>query len=195
MNPNDHQLIVNLAARLKQAQPVNKDTQANELIVKEIASQPDSLYLLTQAVLLQEQALRSLQQQVSELQAELQRKRGFFSRWRAQRPSAAGYASMGPGAMGGAQSSFLSSALSTAAGVAGGMFLFEGLSHLFGGHSASSLGGIASESLDAGGSDFLKDQTQMLDDGFGTGDGFMDSNDDLGGGSFDEGFGGGDDLF
>lgn len=186
MNQNDQQLITQLAGRLQKAQPVTKDPQAAELIIKEIAAQPDAVYLLTQSVLLQEAAIRQLQQ--------AQKKKGFFSSWfgggrQTASQNQAPYArtsSFGQG-------SFLGSALSTAAGVAGGMFLFQGLSHLFSG--GSSVGADMADTLQG---DPLQGQTQMLDDGFGTGDSFMgdagmgaDSSDF--GGGFDDGFGGGGD--
>lgn len=55
-------------------------------------------------------------------------------------PNTSGFSS-NPGFSSG--SSFLGSALTTAAGVAGGMFLFDGIRHMFGGSSASSLGSTA----------------------------------------------------
>ncbi|WP_267257176.1 DUF2076 domain-containing protein [Coxiella endosymbiont of Ornithodoros maritimus] len=54
MNQNDQQLITQLPERLKKAQPMAKDSEAAELITQVIGSQPDVVYLLTQAVLLQE---------------------------------------------------------------------------------------------------------------------------------------------
>ncbi|OGT48112.1 MAG: hypothetical protein A3F17_00960 [Gammaproteobacteria bacterium RIFCSPHIGHO2_12_FULL_41_15] len=191
MNQNDRQLITNLSERLRQAQPVQKDTEADHVIAQHIATQPDAVYLLTQAVLLQEQAIRTLQQQMHELQKHTKPKQGFFSSLLGgrnaeyQQPTATPRNAFG-------NNSFLSSALTTAVGVAGGMFLFEGLSHLFSGSHA------ASDSMlsNAGLGDPFQGQSTLLDEGFGAGDSFMDDTpssglggDDFGG--WDDGFGGG----
>ncbi|MBW5802593.1 DUF2076 domain-containing protein [Coxiella endosymbiont of Ornithodoros amblus] len=193
MNQNDQQLITQLAKRLKKAQPVAKDSEAAELITQVIDSQPDVVYLLTQAVLLQEAAIGRLQQQVAELQAKVHSKKGFFSsllggtrQSNANEP--APYARTNPFG----KSSFLGSAMSTVAGVAGGLFLFEGLSHLFSNHST-----LNSDTMlnNAGVSDILESdplqgQGQLLDEGFGTGDSFMDeSSFGLDSSDFDDGFG------
>ncbi|WP_206796017.1 DUF2076 family protein [Amycolatopsis sp. MtRt-6] len=69
MENQDRELILGLANRLRQAQPVQKDPQAAELIAHHVGSQPDALYLLVQAVLVQEDALRTAQARIAELQA------------------------------------------------------------------------------------------------------------------------------
>lgn len=188
MNQNDQQLIANLSNRLKQAQPARKDPEAEYMITQEIAPQPDAVYLLTQAVLLQEQAIRSLQQQLNELQAT--QKRGFFSSLFGGKNQShlsslyqnASSQDAPKTAFGG--NSFLGSALNTAVGVAGGIFLFEGLSHLFrGSHSTISPDSMLSNSMMA---DPLQGQSAMLDDGFGTGDNFMnDATSNMGSDGFD----------
>lgn len=197
MNQNDQQLITRLSDQIKKTQPVTKDPKAAELIEKEIAAQPDALYLLTQKVLLQEAAIQQMQQQVSELQAHS--KKGFFSSWfgRRQQPRPS-YQSPPPGAQASpfGQGSFLGSALSTAAGVVGGMFLFEGIRHLFSGGSASASESMLNNpAMTDSLSDPLQGQDQMLNDGFGSGDSFMgDSGMGSDGGdfgSFDDGFGDG----
>ncbi|WP_259423736.1 DUF2076 domain-containing protein [Coxiella burnetii] len=197
MNQNDQQLITQLTERLKKAQPVAKDSEAAELITQVIGSQPDAVYLLTQAVLLQEAAIRRLQQQVSELQAKVHSKKSFFSSLlggarQSNSNESAPYGRTNPFG----QSSFLGSAMSTAAGVAGGLFLFEGLNHLFSNHST-----LNSDSMlnNAGVSDILESdplqgQGQLLDEEFGTGDSFMDeSSSGLDSNDFDDGFGSGSD--
>ncbi|WP_069166062.1 DUF2076 family protein [Nocardia altamirensis] len=57
MDHAEQQLIGNLAERIRAAQPVAEDPQATAAVQRLIGSQPDALYVLTQAVLLQEQAL------------------------------------------------------------------------------------------------------------------------------------------
>ena len=71
MNEQDKQLIINLGTRLKSSHPVTKDKDAECIINNEISSQPDATYLLTQAVLLQEQAIQTLKQQIEQLQNQL----------------------------------------------------------------------------------------------------------------------------
>lgn len=191
MNQNDQQLITQLSEELKKSQPIKTDPQASELIANEVAAQPDAVYALTQAVLLQQAAIEKLQQQVNELQP---RKKGLFSSFlggNAQstepNPSAPYHSTSHFG-----QGSFLGSALTTAAGVAGGMFLFEGISHLFtGGSHVGSESMLNNSSMtDVFQGDPLQGEDPMLNDGFGSGDSFLGD----GGGSdggFDDGFGGG----
>lgn len=69
MENQDRELILGLAQRLRQAQPVAKDPQAAELIAHHVGGRPDALYLLVQAVLVQEDALRTAQARIAELQA------------------------------------------------------------------------------------------------------------------------------
>src|SRR4051795_13542541 len=68
---NTDQLVLGLADRLRQAQPVHKDQHAAELINRHIGGQPDAIYLLTQAVLLQEEALRTAQAKIADLEGRL----------------------------------------------------------------------------------------------------------------------------
>ncbi|WIY01156.1 DUF2076 family protein [Amycolatopsis mongoliensis] len=69
MENHDRELILGLANRLRQAQPVQKDPEAAQLIAQYVQAQPDALYLLVQAVLVQEDALRTAQARITELQA------------------------------------------------------------------------------------------------------------------------------
>ncbi|SED08095.1 hypothetical protein SAMN04489727_6322 [Amycolatopsis tolypomycina] len=68
MENQDRELILGLADRLRQAQPVQKDPEAAQLIAQYVQAQPDALYLLVQAVLVQEDALRTAQARIAELQ-------------------------------------------------------------------------------------------------------------------------------
>jgi len=98
---NDRELITGLANRLRQAHPVAKDPQVAEVIAQHIASQPDSLYLLVQAVLVQEDALRTAQARIAELQAAQPAQPAFGSApapgYGAQAYGAPGYAQPGYG--------------------------------------------------------------------------------------------------
>ena len=144
MENQDRELILGLANRLRQAQPVQKDPQAAELIARHVGSQPDAVYLLVQAVLVQEDALRTAQARIAELQAAqaappvvAAAQGGFMSRVFGQNrnqavPAAAPMVAAPAAGSGGG--SFLNSAAATAVGVAGGALLFQGLSNAFGGH-------------------------------------------------------------
>ncbi|KLD79672.1 DUF2076 family protein [Xanthomonas hyacinthi] len=165
MTPQEQQLLEDFLARLRSVGGVAKDPQADALIRERLAGQPDAAYLLVQRALLLEHALESAQAQIAQLQqaappppAASFLGQGFNAGppplppapapqpapgWRErlfgggaslpeQAPVAAP-AARGPG--------FLGTAATTAAGVAGGMFLFEGVESLLGGHHGGFLGG------------------------------------------------------
>ncbi|AKJ98031.1 ABC transporter substrate-binding protein [Pseudomonas chlororaphis] len=182
MNSEEQTLIDGLFSRLQQAEKDSapRDAQAEARIKEHLASQPAAGYFMAQAILVQEAAIkrldeqnRQLAQQVEQLQAELQQARsqasapagggGFLSSifggsnrdarpaspppssgggWREpprssfNAPAQQGF-SAPPGNYGAAPqqapaaSSFLGGALKTAAGVAGGVMLAQGISSLF----------------------------------------------------------------
>ncbi|SDZ57127.1 DUF2076 domain-containing protein [Pseudomonas sp. NFIX28] len=206
MNSEEQTLIDGLFSRLQQAakDSAPRDAQAETRIKEHLARQPGAGYFMTQAILVQEAAFKSLDeqnqqlsQQVQQLQAELQQARsqapapgssgGFLSSifgggsrdpqpaptqsapassggWREparpafnpqpqqnypQQGSAQGFPQQGFSQQGLSQqgygapsqqapaaagSSFLGGALKTAAGVAGGVMLAQGLSSLFHGN-------------------------------------------------------------
>jgi hypothetical protein len=155
MENQDRELILGLANRLRQAQPVQKDPEAAQLITQYVQAQPDALYLLVQAVLVQEDALRTAQARIAELQAAPPAAApafgaapapayapppapagggGFMSRVFGQNRDQAAPAAAPQGRSGGG---FLKTAAAAAAGVAGGALLFQGLSGAFGGHEAA----------------------------------------------------------
>ncbi len=72
MDAADARLITDLADRIRAAGPPAKDPDAERLIFEQIGRIPDSLYVLVQAVLLQEQALRDSQDRIAELEHELE---------------------------------------------------------------------------------------------------------------------------
>lgn len=183
MNSEEQTLIDGLFSRLQQAEKdaAPRDAQAEARIKEHMTRQPTAGYFMTQAILVQEAALKSLDaqnqqlaQQVQQLQAELQSAKasvpaaapssgGFLSSifggssreapassaapssgggWRepgrssfnapppqqnyAAPPPPPSYAPQQP-----AGSGFLGGALKTAAGVAGGVMLAQGISSLF----------------------------------------------------------------
>jgi hypothetical protein len=175
MTPQERELLTNLVARLKQAPPAETDDEALAMIRDLVRDLPDAPYLLAQTVLIQDFALHQAQSRIAELerQAEPQRSSGggsflgaIFGSAAPSRPQPApqpqapaytqappSYTQPQPGPWGGgggpfAQSSgpsFLRSAAATAAGVAGGALLFQGIESLFGmGHGGlGGLGGAA----------------------------------------------------
>ncbi|QBX43541.1 DUF2076 domain-containing protein [Pseudomonas fluorescens] len=187
MNSEEQTLIDGLFSRLQQAETeaAPRDAQAEARIKEHLTRQPAAGYFMTQAILVQEAAIKSLDeqnkqltQQVQQLQAELQAAKsqsaapapapsgggGFLSSifgggssrpastqsapastggWREPAPQQnyaapapqQNYAAPPPNyaqqAAPAAGSSFLGGALKTAAGVAGGVMLAQGISSLF----------------------------------------------------------------
>lgn len=156
MTPQEQQLIEDFLQRLVNAGAIAKDPQADALIRQRLAGQPDALYLLVQRSLLQQQALENAKAQIAQLQAQVAAPQGGASFLGGQQPAWGATPPPYPPAapqpaaptwrerlFGGAPAqpaapaaapSFLSQAATTAAGVAGGMFLFEGIESLIGGH-------------------------------------------------------------
>lgn len=178
MNSEEQTLIDGLFSRLQQAETDSapRDAQAEARIKEHMTRQPAAGYYMTQSILVQEHALKSLDaqnkqqaQQIQQLQDELQRAKsaqpapassgGFLSSIfggggsRDQQPAQSTPPSSGggwrePARPGFSQpapqqnyqqpapaapvgSGFLGGAMKTAAGVAGGVLLAEGISSLF----------------------------------------------------------------
>jgi hypothetical protein len=230
MTPQERDLILGLFQRLTPPPEGDIDGEARELIDGLVRQQPLAPYLLVQTALVQESALKGAQARIANLEAKLAQaqvpagaapeapRRSFLSGLlggeapgrqaypsaSAQQPAApAAAAAPGPwGSCGGP--SFLQSALSTAAGVAGGALLFQGIEHMLG-YGGSPFANVAGAGLAqpaenitvnnfeqapqdvAGGNndpgqdspDFGNDTTQVDDPGFdqgsgGDGGGFQD---------------------
>jgi uncharacterized protein len=166
MTPQERSLLESFLAQLAQVRGVNKDPEAERLIAQAVEQQPDATYLVVQRALLLGQALEQAKARIAALeQAEAGRGQGFLD------PGASGWGNAGPSgyrgpapapapqyapvygapppaypvygapAPGGGFSSFLGQAAATAAGVAGGEFLFQGIENLFGGHHGGGFGG------------------------------------------------------
>jgi len=157
MTPQEQQLLDDFLQRLAATGGVMKDPQADALIRQRLAGQPDALYLLVQRSLLQQQALENAKAQIAQLQAQVssQQQGGSFlggqsPGWGAAPPpmppqqpqpaAAPGWrdrlfgSAPAPAPAPAAAPGFLSQAATTAAGVAGGMFLFDGIESMLGGH-------------------------------------------------------------
>ncbi|RCL23534.1 DUF2076 domain-containing protein [Pseudomonas sp. AFG_SD02_1510_Pfu_092] len=183
MNTEEQTLIDGLFSRIRQAEDPSqpRDAQAQACIDQHVRQQPAAPYYMAQAILVQEAAIKRLDEQNKQLEAELKQARaqaeaaragnsapsngggGFLSSIfgsgrsaapavQPQRPAVAPVATGGgwrePSAPGFSQppaqqpgfgaaparsggSSFLGGAMQTAAGVAGGVLLAQGISSLF----------------------------------------------------------------
>jgi uncharacterized protein len=187
MNTDEQTLIDGLFGRIKQAEDPSqpRDAQAQARIEEHVRQQPAAPYYMAQAILVQEAAIKRLDEQNKQLEAELKQARaqldatrassgngggGFLSSifgagarnpepaqpqrpsapvasgggWR--EPSAPGFSQQQPQAQAqpagfgaaparSGASSFLGGAMQTAAGVAGGVLLAQGISSLFNHHA------------------------------------------------------------
>ncbi|WP_437613034.1 DUF2076 domain-containing protein [Erwinia sp. V71] len=158
MQNEEQRLIENLFSRLKQAESQSgpRDAGAEQLIARQLQQQPGAPYYMAQALLIQEAALKKLNERVSELENRLAQQQqsaqqssgGFLSglfgggnrqpqqqqpvqpAWNSapvqQQQAAWGAA---PGAARG--TGFLGGALQTAVGVAGGVVMANMLTSMF----------------------------------------------------------------
>ncbi|HET9352367.1 MAG TPA: DUF2076 domain-containing protein [Sphingomicrobium sp.] len=153
MQSEERELITGLFGRLQPFESQPRDGEA-EALIKDLATrQPAAPYLLVQTVLVQEQALKAAQERIAELEAKggaAPAASGFLGSapkigpWgatggasapAAPRPSVPStrsplQAAVNPQQGGGG--SFLRTAMATAAGVAGGALLFEGIRNMMG---------------------------------------------------------------
>jgi len=171
MTPQERQMLADLFERVKAAGGTPRDPEAERFIGDAVRETPSAPYLLSQTVLVQQQALEAAAHRISELEAGAQPGgqeeptsflgnlgRSLFGSGPAPRQAAPqpgpGYGpppqgpgqGYGPPPRGpwGAPSGgggFLQNAASTAAGVAGGLALGNLLGGLFGGHSGGGLFG------------------------------------------------------
>jgi hypothetical protein len=153
MQSQERELITGLFGRLQPFESQPRDSEAEALIKDAVARQPAAPYLLVQTVLVQEQALKAAQERIAELEARAgaaaPTAAGFLGSapklgpWGAAQPAAPAapppsvpstrsplQAAVAPQQGGGG--GFLRSAMATAAGVAGGALLFEGIRSLMG---------------------------------------------------------------
>jgi len=244
---DERNMLADLANKIAQTPPPPRDPEAEDFIRKNIGNRPDALYLMTQTVLIQNMALEQAQQQIQQLQqqagAGVVPSGGSFlgARQPAPAPPPTGYgqAGYGPAPGGypppgyapgpgygpppqGGGSSFLRSAATTAAGVAGGMLAFQGVEALLGGLGRGGFGGGQSGFLGGGGAPsetiiennyyddpgrghegggfgardrFADDSSNLTDNTNLADDGLAPDDDtDYSDASFDDGSSGGDDL-
>jgi hypothetical protein len=162
MTPDERALLQRFLQDLVQTRGVSRDPEAESMILDALRSSPDAPYVLVQHAIMSDQALHAAQDQINALQNQLRNAppagapAPFLSgpspwaqaaapppepqpQWQPQ--PARGFVGPGPFSGGGGLGSFLRNAGTTAAGVAGGALLFEGLSGLFGGRGGGGFGG------------------------------------------------------
>lgn len=151
MNPDEKLLLESFLRDLSATRGGQKDAEADALINQSLAGNPDAAYLLVQHAIVADQSLHAAQARI----AELERQAGTPPASSSFLPQAGGWNNGGQGGYappppadrpgifsgGGGLGSFLRNAGTTAAGVAGGEMLFNGLSNLFGGHRGGFGGG------------------------------------------------------
>jgi hypothetical protein len=75
VTPQEEQLLDSLAQRINQTQLQEKDPDAEALLNRELANNPDAIYILAQTVLVQNIALEQAKAQVAQLQQQAQQAR------------------------------------------------------------------------------------------------------------------------
>ena len=156
MQGQERELISSLFGRIQQFEAQPRDPEAEALISSSVARQPAAPYLLVQTVLVQEQALKAAQARIAELEARVNAAPAAATSFLGNAPKASPWSSQGNSQGGDAQparpsvvpstrsplqaavapqqagGSFLRTAMATAAGVAGGALLFEGVRSMMG---------------------------------------------------------------
>lgn len=207
MNSEERRLLSEFLDQLTQVRGVPKDPDAESLIAQAVARQPDAHYLLVQKALLQDQALNAAKARIAALQDQLEQAKsrqapapargGFLGNdpwagaapvsrqapapaapWAAAPPPQAG--GFGGGGLGG----FLGTAAATAAGIAGGAFLFQGIESMLGHHGGGN--GL----FDTAQNDADRVENVTINEYYGTddnepGQGFQDTGFDQGNEGFD----------
>ncbi|MDP2332755.1 MAG: DUF2076 domain-containing protein [Reyranella sp.] len=151
MQGQERDLISGLFGRIQQFETQPRDPEAEALIAGSVARQPAAPYLLVQTVLVQEQALKAAQERIAELEAKVDPTPASSTSFLGSAPKVSPWgspaggtptrpslvpstrsplqAAVAPQPAGG---SFLRTAMATAAGVAGGALLFEGIRSMMG---------------------------------------------------------------
>jgi hypothetical protein len=182
MTSEERDLITGLFDRLRGADTQPHDPEAENLIRQSVAGQPGAPYLFVQTLLVQEHALMNAQARIKALEQQVAaaaarpvqpaRSGGFLSGLFGGATASSAPANIPPQSLPAAQpvapnlpypstvnlpasagGGFLRSALSTAAGVAGGAMLFQGIEDLLGHRSGafgSGLGGGGGGFMDTG---------------------------------------------
>jgi hypothetical protein len=183
MTPDERALLTTFLGDLAQARAGGKDPEADAMIRQTLSANPDAAYLMVQHTILSDQALHAAQARIAELEARQAPQApspsflGGGSPWGGTAVPATSQPTQSAFGSGGGLGSFLRNVGTTAAGVAAGDMLFEGLSGLFGGGR----GGFGFGGMGGGYGAPVENVTiNNYDDGGG-----YDSGGDWGGGSDD----------
>jgi hypothetical protein len=146
MTPDERSILQQFLSDLAQARGVAKDPEADGMIGQVVRANPDALYLLVQHAIIADQALHAAQAQIQAMEEQLPAQAPAPS-FIAGSPASGGLGGWGPGgdsapppqpqspqsplSANSGLGSFLRTAGTMAAGVAGGEFLAQGLSNLF----------------------------------------------------------------
>jgi hypothetical protein len=170
MNSQEREVIDGIFDRLKQVESQPRDPEAEQYIGGRVTQQPYAPYAMAQALYVQEQALKQYAERVRQLEEDARAAQpaanasflgGLFGGGAAPQPapSREAFAAAPPpayqpapppqGPWGAtaapASGGFLRTAMTTAAGVAGGALLFEGIRGLFSGGMGGGLGGLGGQ--------------------------------------------------
>lgn len=184
MTPEERQLVTGLFERLRQNDHRDRDPEAQELIEAGLVAHPDAPYLMTQLLLLQARALSAAQDKVRALQRDVSYAPGATRSPASEHSFLAGVPQRGPWDVASNSSaapvssakeprrpvsssggSFLRGAVQTAAGVAGGALLFEGINSLLHMGSSGWGHGLMPGSFLGGGAPTLVEETVINDYG------------------------------
>jgi hypothetical protein len=145
MNPQESSLINELFDRVAQTASQQRDQEAEQLIAAKIAANPHAPYVLAQSTIILQQAVTAAQTRIAALEKQVaegspQAQGGSFlsgvanlfgppqpAPARPVAPPSISSQSVAPQGGG-----FLQNAMATAAGVAGGALLFQGIENLMG---------------------------------------------------------------
>jgi uncharacterized protein len=208
MTPEERNLISGLFDRLAQASSQPKDPEADQLIRSKLAEIPAAPYLLTQSILVMQQAVSNAQNRITALEKQLaetnpapgtQPAGGSFlagvaslfgvghaqqqpqrtapppppapaQPTQAAQPQPYGYPPPVPQPPGrGGTGGFLQGALTTAAGVAGGALLFQGIENLIG-HNPGPFSGAMTPSGGLLGGQTPVENTEVINNYYDQGD-------------------------
>lgn len=137
MTPDERNVLQPFLSDLAQSRGAAKDPEADTMIGQALRANPDAMYLLVQHAILADRALQAAQAQIEQMERQLGGGSAPPSFLGGDRDQGQGWAPQpvsqprSPMAANSGLGSFLRSAGTMAAGVAGGEFLAEGLSNLF----------------------------------------------------------------
>lgn len=218
MNQQESNLINELFDRIDQSAGQQRDPEAEQLIQQKMAANPHAPYVLAQSTIILQQAVSAAQSKIASLEQQLacagtSQGGGFLSGVanlfgspqpapaRPIAPSPVPPVQTIPQQMSAPQGGgFLQNAMATAAGVAGGALLFQGIENLMG-HGGGYGGGLGGGAFMGGNQPSEVVNNYYMDQGNNPSQGSLDDgettiadndNSDFDSGSFDGGDGGGD---